>query len=346
MTLLINPSLSYTELEIPLPSKDDLWRAETAEEWKIRMLSHDTRGSDILSVTDCLRFAVNHGSLPVEELNPSGLLFTLYGFWGLIWEYRQAHHMLRVGDLFCGLDGLSLTARFEALTKTLNVLRTVVNQIIGQRNFSPSSKILAELTTILEFNAMSLHTPLKTLPVFAGKDGEAEAHRVYPIAEQWTQSRDGRQAVWHAGQIFKSAKGLEGQLIRDFHAVAIYHACLVFWVYGMITGGRNEREGLFRNHSTQGVVVLDGDLSSDAKAFIAHGGRVPAIKDLDSQRHDPSTLPLLHKPARTMSVALKIFRLGASQSGLTCEEAAPIFVTALVQLISALGKAADTIGFS
>ncbi|KAJ3530086.1 hypothetical protein NM208_g9481 [Fusarium decemcellulare] len=316
MTLLINPSLSYTEMELPLTSDDGLWRAKTAEEWKLQMLSHESDRHRSLSVTACLRSIFNSESLRGGDLAPPTLMFTLYGLWGLIWEYRQAHHMLRVGDLFYGLDGLTLTSRFEALAKALGVLRRAAENLISREGSHYSAQSLAELNTILEFNAMALYAPLRTLPAFAGKYGETEAQRLYPVVENWAQSREARQAIWYAGQIYKWGKGLECQHMRDFQSVAVYHASLVFWVYGIIMAYRNEQDRVLPDQSTQYLgraILLDGSLSLDTENFIANGLGIPTIEDVASRSESPTTLVPLYNPSRTMKVGLGFLTKGASQ---------------------------------
>ncbi|KAF4461712.1 C6 transcription factor [Fusarium albosuccineum] len=347
MTLLINPSLSYTEMKLTLPSEDGLWGAKTAEKWKLQMLSHESDRHRSLSMTACLRSIFNSGTLRGGDLAPSTLMFTLYGLWGLIWEYRQAHHMLRVGDLFCGLDGLTLTSRFDALAKALDVLRRAVEILISKDGSHYSAQSLAELNTVLEFNAMALCAPLRTLPAFAGKYGETEAQRLYPVVEDWVQSREARQAIWHAGQVYKWAKDLECQHMRDFQSVAVYHASLVFWVYGIIMSYRNEQESVSLDQPTQCLgraILLDGAMSLDNNNFIANGLGIPAIEDVASRLESPTALVPLYNPSRTMKVGLGILRKGASQCGSLSEGGTPTFVVALVQLMNALGNAADTIG--
>jgi len=91
---------------------------------------------------------------------------------------------------------------------------------------------------------MSLHVSLDDIQLFAGRAGEDEARRIYPQVRAWTQDSESRKAVWHAGQVFHYAKKFEKTRLRDFYAVAMYHATLVLWVWGMVTSGTSRQSGL------------------------------------------------------------------------------------------------------
>jgi hypothetical protein len=91
---------------------------------------------------------------------------------------------------------------------------------------------------------MSLHVALDDIQLFAGRAGEDEARRIYPQVRAWTQDSESRKAVWHAGQVFHHAKKFEKTRLRDFYAVAMYHATLVLWVWGMVTSGTSRQSGI------------------------------------------------------------------------------------------------------
>jgi hypothetical protein len=91
---------------------------------------------------------------------------------------------------------------------------------------------------------MSLHVALDDIQLFAGRAGEDEARRIYPQVRAWTQDAESRKAVWHAGQVFCHAKRFEKTRLRDFYAVAMYHATLVLWVWGMVTSGTSRQSGI------------------------------------------------------------------------------------------------------
>ena len=77
---------------------------------------------------------------------------------------------------------------------------------------------------------MHLHMPLEEIQQSAGLE---EVHPVQQTLREWAQSQASRRAVWHAGQVVREARVLPSQHFRDFNAVALYHAGLAFWAYGV-----------------------------------------------------------------------------------------------------------------
>ncbi|CAI4217636.1 unnamed protein product [Parascedosporium putredinis] len=113
-----------------------------------------------------------------------------------------------------------------------------------------------KLTLDAEFRLHGTLRTLRALPIFAGKDGEASSQRIYPMLQEWTQTRDARQALWHAGQVYRTMRLMAGQVAREFQAVAIYQASLVFWVYGIIVGARNKRARPFLQAVSISITLL------------------------------------------------------------------------------------------
>ena len=94
-----------------------------------------------------------------------------------------------------------------------------------------------------EILRMNLCVGFEDLQNLAGKEGEEEARRALPSLRKWFSSPDSRQAMWHAGQIvfatrLPNARELRARMrdiwLRDFFAVALYHASLAFWAYGLL----------------------------------------------------------------------------------------------------------------
>ena len=96
------------------------------------------------------------------------------------------------------------------------------------------SKNAPQRAALDRFSFAELHMGVRTtLTVYAVS--EEEARRVYPALVQWTKTHKARQALWHAGQVIRSARNLRQGLICDFAAIAVYQASLAFWCYGIIT---------------------------------------------------------------------------------------------------------------
>jgi hypothetical protein len=58
---------------------------------------------------------------------------------------------------------------------------------------------------ILNVLLMNLHVSIDDLQLFAGREGEEQAKKIYPTLQQWVEGRDARQTLWHAGQVLREA---------------------------------------------------------------------------------------------------------------------------------------------
>ena len=148
---------------------------------------------------------------------------------------------------------------------------------------------------VLEFLMMSLHVSLDDIQLFAGRAGEEEARRVYPYVRTWTQEMESRKAIWHAGQVLHHAGLFEKTRLRDFYAVATYHASLTLWVWGMVTLGTTRQSRIqtpVGNSSQQPAsmqtptsasraktrAVLNGPEDKTTKSFVQLGHGVPGLQ--------------------------------------------------------------------
>lgn len=177
-----------------------------------------------------------------------------------------------------------------------------------------------EIPFVLEFLMMSLHVSLDDIQLFAGREGEDEARRIFPQVRNWTRDSDSRKAVWHAGQVFHYAKAFEKTRLRDFYAVATYHATLVLWVWGMVTSGSSRQSGIATPVATgtfqqpplqnnlvisksQAKVVLDGPETKSTKAFVKLGHGTPGL--LNAVR--PANEMMDARPSSTSEVFCSLF---------------------------------------
>lgn len=140
----------------------------------------------------------------------------------------------------------------------------------------------------LEYLMMALYVSLDDIQLFSGRSGEEEARRVYPRIRDWTQDVESRTTIWHAGQVLRLARNFEKTRLRDFYAVAVYHATLTLWVFGMVTsntarrsraqtpvgprGAVSDLNGIGNREQSQ-PVLLDGEDDKAAKGFrhLGHG---------------------------------------------------------------------------
>lgn len=219
---------------------------------------------------------------------------------------------------------------------------------------------------------MKLHVSLDDIQLFSGRAGEEEARKVYPQVRAWTEESDSRTAVWHAGQLFRVARGFESTRLRDFYAVAVHHAALTLWVYGMVVSNTNRQSGLqtpvvgpaSASHTPNGQrsrqqqapiypmaaassrkkLYLDGSDEKAGRAFaqlklgVPGLQQLPPAKDGSAARSDPAPSPSafcpLYNSKGVMSVAAAILRGNFPRS----KEGLPPLVENLANLMDDLGK--------
>jgi len=76
---------------------------------------------------------------------------------------------------------------------------------------------------------------------FAGKCGEEEARRAYTLLQPWSQTKEARIAVSHAGQLLRAVRAIPPYQIRGQDSFMLYHAIMVLWTYSMMMKGQAKR---------------------------------------------------------------------------------------------------------
>ncbi|KAH7402666.1 hypothetical protein BKA66DRAFT_507566 [Pyrenochaeta sp. MPI-SDFR-AT-0127] len=262
MALLKPPLISYSEMQLPLPSSNNLWQAKSAATWKAAY-------SDIANITTKRPSAIEC-FLDLDHLAQHDHASTtyLYMMWGMVWEYRQMG-TLTIKAQSKANPSLILSSRHQELTKQLDDFRI------------SSPPLTKSLEITLELMLVHLNAPLDDIQLFAGIEGQEEARGAYPALRDWTKSVPARQALWHAGQILRAAEGLPKALLCNFNAIAIYHAGLILWGYGFLR--RSSLEDVSPTESVQTAVVLNGDDYLGARRFITLNRGIPSIRSPTSQ---------------------------------------------------------------
>jgi hypothetical protein len=267
----------------------------------------------------------------------------LHAIWSLIAEYRGLEFVLKLKTQERHWNGGLISSSWhQELGQLLEHFSITVNECSGGMRF--------EQTMIKELFMMNLHVSFEELQLFAGKEGSEEAQRVYPLLKLWCEDRKSRQAVWHAGQVIRAALAFPPNQLRDFYAVALYHASLAVWVYGMVSLGSSRsrsRKHSNLNHNAVGdneLIYLDGEDTPEARRFIAISRGIPVIHELPSVsegRHNEQSngglgFARLDNPKAVMEVVIGILSRNctAGNSGL-----APL-IENLAQLVRDLGNAA------
>ncbi|GAB7333809.1 hypothetical protein MBLNU13_g05323t2 [Cladosporium sp. NU13] len=308
-----SPLITPAQMQLPIPSSRDLWLASNALAWRSVFLAQNTfDGGALPSTIEMFSDPELFSGLNHHTDKSLCRLLVAHSMAHDVFEYRQQAQMLRnAGERRRRDKGLSHMSRLRDLYDDLTAFLTSCE---ADHTTPP------EIPFVLEFLMMSLHVALDDIQLFAGREGEDEARRIFPQVRAWTRDAESRKAVWHAGQVFNHARAFEKTRLRDFYAVAMYHATLVLWVWGMVTSGSSRQSGIatpvgstlpqnpppqiaFTATKSQAKVVLDGPESKSTKAFVQLGHGTPGL--LNAVR--PANEMLDARPSSTFEVFTSLF---------------------------------------
>ncbi|EFX03672.1 c6 zinc finger domain containing protein [Grosmannia clavigera kw1407] len=354
MARLTNPIISYAELAIALPASLALWQAEDAEQWRDQYLREVGEGElggpggragmepegDVDAHPSSLLDFLQHqpAELPAHCDSRFSSLVLLYGVWGLVWQHLQQAATLRHwsassgGGSGGGQPGALASLRHQELLQTLHHVRLSIGEVARS----------SEAGLVLELLHMYLHINLGDMQLFAGKEDVEDARRVLPSLQRWWAEGSGaRQAVFYAGQVLRVAKAFPARRLCRFYAIAVYHAGLVLWVYGVIwlsqqqqpNGGTGQQQA----QPSLMAVQLDGPESATIQRFIAMGKGTPCV-GFHFGGNPTAGVVALSDPEAVMDVVVDTL-LGNFPTTVRTQEPPPI-VQNLVQLLRGLGKAA------
>jgi hypothetical protein len=324
ISLLTRPLISYAEISLEIPYTLALWRAKSAHAWRDIYLSKlPNISSRIPSLMHCV-----HDIQPLSKVQDCiDLRFStsiiLHAIWSLVSEYRQLEFILKIQSPERHWNGaLISTSWHQELCQLLEHFRITVSG--WQGGMSQEAFVLQELFM------MNLHVSFEELQLFAGKEGNEEAQRVYPLLKQWFGNRKSREAIFHAGQVLRAANSFPSSQLRDFYAVALYHCALCFWVWGMCSLGTSHPRPL-PGAEHENAIWLDGEETSDTRRFIANARGIPMI-----QGREPNSACRLDNPKAIMESIISIM----GKSCAAGNQGIPPLVENLGQLMRDLGNAA------
>ncbi|KAI0164840.1 hypothetical protein GGR57DRAFT_450697, partial [Xylariaceae sp. FL1272] len=331
MTTLSSPLMSYGEMTLPLPEARELWFAKTAEEWKKEYLARFSgENKPLPSLGDLLRdfnpHIADHEGLDVQY----SLWIYLHAFWSLIYEWRRLCSVLR-SDPCSGSHSaesdLILNSRHQELCKSLSSFQLITSD--WHAYFSAQEALLLNLLGV------NLYVSLDDLQLFAGKDGEDQARRVYPILQQWSESVDCRRALWHAGQVLRQAKSFPCGHLKGFYAAGVHHAALALWTYGVVTRARQQSPlDIVRE-----PVYVDGEETTLVQRFINFGLGRPMIRGF-RPKCGGYVESAVDDPRAAMEIAENILRRNYNSG----QEIPSPMVENICHLIEQLGGAAWAVG--
>ncbi|MCJ1472603.1 hypothetical protein MMC13_001252 [Lambiella insularis] len=261
MARSLNTLFSYNEIGTPLPTSLDLWSAESAPKWQDLVLSKSQTSAkfppSLAEVMREITFLTEYQhNLDLQY----GALVVLGGLWSLIREFRQMT-MLHEGSR--SWHNFSPSSRHTELCSVLQHFRM---DSADWEQLSPEVQIMQELVS------MHLYVSHEELSNYAGRGGEEEAQKATSYVERWFQSPDSRSAVWHGGQVFRAVKRLAPSSLFDMYAIALYHAAVVLWVYGLMKRKQGDSFSVTVLHCR-----LDGEEGPDLTRFLNRNRGCPGV---------------------------------------------------------------------
>lgn len=290
--------------------------------------------------TMLIQYWKSQGSVDLQM----SMLIILYGIWTLTWEFRQLSSIAKVQSAEHRWNGALMSSSWhQELCQLLYHFRIHASE--WENGLKPEANL------ILERSLMNLHVSFEDVQLFAGREGEEEARRAYPVLKQWAQTRESRQAVWHAGQVLKAATECHPKNLRDFPVIVLYHASLAFWAYAVVSrppkSARKQQSsapGPQPTASDTDLVWLDGEDGPCVQRFIALGRGNPVIRDWtkSSSIEQKKKYAALSDVKAVMNIIIAFLR----QNGMSDERMSSPLVNNLSQLMRDLGNAALGIGRS
>lgn len=342
MSFHVPPLIKYGEMSLDLPASIALWKAKTAAAWRDEFLAHGFPDiPEAPTVIACVHTA--HDMLEAQDRIDLkfSVNIALSMFWKVIWDARQLQAATKPHA------GRPVTVSLTSGHWQHELSQTLRNfcMIVGEAQaLSPGASILHE------YLHLNIYVSFDELSLFAGKEGHREARRVYASLKQWADSRDARQALWHAGQVVREATTFAPGTLFGFYAVALYHAGLTLWAYGLLTNGvrqiprQSVAPGASANHQIpstdpNGVVFLDGLESGDTQKFVALNRATPVIERRETASGNAITdkVVYLDDPRAVMATITAVLRNHFYNLKIL-----PTLVENLIHLMDDLGKVATT----
>ena len=329
MSLWNPPLISCSELSLELPISLDLWNARTPEEWRQIYISRSPLLNQVPSFRQCLESSLS--ALPTGVIDQDfSLLVWLYGHWTLAWSYRQ----------WTSVSRHSLDAAPKAKGLILNSLQQETIRHLERYQIETLELEGMNCATELMYQRllMNMHSSLEDLQLLAGKCGQEEAKKAYSFLSSWAQSREARQAVFHAGQLLRAAKSFPVGMLQHANAVACYHAGLVLWAFSVVsrevTGGSSKSN----MNRSQEYVLIDSGSDPNLQRFLVLGKGTPAICPYSAESTQPQQSVSVFDTRSAMRVVVHLLRA----KNLYREDEAPPLIDNLSKLLRGLGRAASS----
>lgn len=332
MACQVAPLLSPAEFSLGFPASQALWGASNAQEWRILYLQNNLPASEKgLNISQ----GINSVSLLRDQSNID-LSFTatlvIHSTWALVYSNSLLNSLTRAPSFAQDHNNSAI-----GTPQNSNIAHLIEQILLNITDWKGS--LPPEMALISERTLLNLHVSFEHVQLFAGKEGEEESRRAFPILQQWVESSDARKALWHAGQILKAARQCPAKALREFGSICLYHAGLTFWAYAVVLlANPKQTHGQLQSSQSFGfgndTVWLDGDDCPAVQRFVSLNRGTPVVHD-ESER--PLGSALVSNPKALMELCISLLRKG--RTGMENGEDLPL-VENLIQLMRDLGNAA------
>ena len=259
----LNALFSCHEIGTPLPSSARLWNAAKAVDW-LQVLTQDSALRTQQPLPLCRVMRQPHLLAACKGLVDHKLAATAYlaGCWSLVAEYW---HMNGLAPSSQTTHDFVSKSRHSEL---LSMLEHFKAQCTDQGDYGP------EVQTLQELVFLHLHVSFDDVAHYCGSGSEDDAQVSAPYVQQWYQSPQSRDAAWHAGQIFRATKLLPIGALSDIYVIALYHAGVVLWVWGLLC-----KVQPVIPDSIASRAVVDGEETPEVSRFLKTGRCRPCLTD-------------------------------------------------------------------
>ena len=332
MACQVAPLLAPTELSLSFPASKELWSASSAQEWRTLYLDNDRTLVDKgLSISQGINSVSQLRDQQNIDLTFAATL-VIHSTWAIVYSNSLLNSLTRPQTF--GQNHLETPSDSCQNSGTVHLMEQIlINLSDWEGSLQP------ELALVSERTLLNLHLSFEQVQVFAGREGEEEARRAFPVLQRWAESSDARKAIWHAGQILKAARGCSSAALREFGSICVYHAGLTFWAYAVLLAAR-QNTSQSQTHASRGLqnvgdpVWLDGDDVPAVQRFISLNRGTPVVRDATGK---PSGSISPSNPKALMELCISMLR--KNNHVLDQGEDLPL-VENLNQLMRDLGNAA------
>ena len=283
--------MSYAELSIPVPFAHEMWVAKSARDWK--RVYFELAGGDQprpRCFTDLMPDPMILKSLSNLYDGYFIKFCLMHAVYSMIGRHRQDR------TIFAAVDkSVTRVSAFADDVQHQRILHILKHIRLSYEDLEAHRTI--ELDLLFHLCYMHLYAPFDQMELAAGKEGPIEAQRADPALQQWIQTGDSRQAVWHAGQGLRVTRMWAFDQFKHYSVVAAYHAGLCLWVYGILSeqGKHGHSQNPTAGTEFSDDVFLDQEESIQSQRWISHNRGNPAISSRSGSRggnHGLSRVPI------------------------------------------------------